>query len=113
MDFKKETQKLLDFLKSKGKDRRTIENDLGLAEKYLDQALAKGSNKKLVDRLQMYKEAILQKEIPETLGKEDRAMLKALVHHYAKRVAKQDGVSLESVLDDIGQDTMLILRDMK
>lgn len=46
----------LDLLKTMGKDRRTIERELGYSEFYIDQVLSKGGNEKIYQALIDYKE---------------------------------------------------------
>ena len=46
----------LDTLKKMGKDRRTIERDLGYSENYLNQALSMGGNEKIYEALIAYQE---------------------------------------------------------
>ena len=70
MDYKKEIQKLLDSLKSKGFGRRAIEKQLNYSEKYIDQALAKGGNDKLYNSLEL-----LLKAIPYEVGGDEARML--------------------------------------
>lgn len=62
MNYKKDTETILNRLKLKGKDRRNIEKELRYSENYLDQALSKGSNKKLYNALIQYEKDILQKQ---------------------------------------------------
>lgn len=112
MDYKKEIQELLIDLKKFKKDRRTIEKELYMSPKSIDQLLSRGGNKEFYVKLQDYRKRLLEATSVE-IKKEDRALLKALVHHYAKRVAKQDGVPLKDVLDDLAADTMLIMETMK
>lgn len=51
MDFKKEIINVLEILKTYGLDRRKVEQQLGYKEFYLDQALSKGGNQKLLMHL--------------------------------------------------------------
>lgn len=51
MDYKKEIQKQLETLKSLGRNRREVETDLGYKVFYLDQAVSKGGNDKLLTAL--------------------------------------------------------------
>ncbi len=64
MDYKKEIVKLLDFLKSKGHDRASIEKKLGYANNAIDQSLARDGSKKLLMALRLYKEWVLKNSIP-------------------------------------------------
>ncbi len=57
-------------------------------------------------------EMIFSPELSKSIEKEDRALLRALLHHYAKDKAKRDGVSVGQVLDELAQDTMIIKRGM-
>lgn len=52
MDFQKEIKILLSQLKKVGFDRRQIEEKLHYSDKYLDQAISKGGNEKLLFALQ-------------------------------------------------------------
>ena len=54
LDFKKETEKLLNRLKEMKIDRRTIEAELGYKENYIDQVLSKGGNQKFLKTLERY-----------------------------------------------------------
>lgn len=65
MDYKKEIQKLLDFLKKAGHSRADIEEKLGHSENYIDQSLARGGNIKLLRAIQLYKEVVLSKAMYE------------------------------------------------
>lgn len=60
MDFKEVTILILDQLKKLGWDRRRIEKELAYSEKYIDQALSKGSNEKLYVSLRNLQKTILQ-----------------------------------------------------
>lgn len=51
MEFKKDIEKLLVSLKKLGLDRRKVEKELNYADKYIDQALSKGGNSKLLNAL--------------------------------------------------------------
>lgn len=53
MEFKEEIQKLLLDLKTEGIDRREIENQLGYSAFYIDQAISKGGNQKLLNSLKL------------------------------------------------------------
>lgn len=55
MDLKKQLQEALDFLKSQGHDRATIEEKFGYSPNYIDQALVRPTNK-------VYKSILLYKE---------------------------------------------------
>lgn len=69
--MKNAIEKLLNDLKSQGISRRKIEQDMGYAPHYLDVALSKGGNEKLLIRLQAYQKEVLGKEISpqDTLSK--------------------------------------------
>ena len=53
MNFKEEIKKQLQLLKKSGIDRRKAEDQLGYAENYIDQALSKGGNLKLLNSLKV------------------------------------------------------------
>lgn len=54
MEYKKSILDILNYLKQIGLDRRTIEKELGYKEYYLDQAISKGGNKMLLNKLKEY-----------------------------------------------------------
>lgn len=58
MNFKKEIEKLLKSLKSKGLGRRAIEEKLKYSPKYIDQALARGGNEDLLHSIKMLHDTI-------------------------------------------------------
>ena len=60
MEYKKDIIRLLNSLRDLGWDRRRIEKKLNYREKYLDQALSKGGNPKLLYALQELTKAILK-----------------------------------------------------
>ena len=64
MNFKKEIENLLNALKNLGYDRRKIEQELGYGENYIDQALSRGGNKKLLNGLDRLQKSILQNATP-------------------------------------------------
>ncbi len=67
MNYKEETEKLLEYLKSIGHDRGKIEEKLAYAVNGIDQALARKPTKKLFAAIQLYKEfIILQNSIPNS-----------------------------------------------
>ncbi|PUZ25057.1 hypothetical protein DCC81_12145 [Chitinophaga parva] len=51
MDLKKETEELLNILKSQGFDRSQIEQELAYSDNYIAQQLSKGGNPKLLAKL--------------------------------------------------------------
>lgn len=119
MDFKELIKNQLEILKSLGKSRRDIEKDLNYQPKYLDQALAKGGNKRLLQSLKKYtseieKNSTLQNEKSDSweppaddlIG--DRIVLKTVVNHILKIEAVLYNRSLEDVRRDFKLDTSLL-----
>lgn len=66
MNFKKEIEKELEFLKPLGHDRRMIEEKLGYARESIAQLLSKGGNQKLYKGILLYKEWVLKNSTPQT-----------------------------------------------
>jgi hypothetical protein len=58
MDYRKEMETLLNYLKKLKHSRRMIEKALGYTPNYLDQALSKGGNEKVLNQLKSYKERV-------------------------------------------------------
>ena len=67
MNIRATTEKILAELRDMGVDRRKIEKDLAYSEKYIDQIVSRGSNKKFIAKLESYKKAILENKDPKEL----------------------------------------------
>ena len=65
MNFKKEIENVLNYLKSQGHDRAKIEGRLGYAPNAIDQSLARGGSNKLLCGILLYKDAVLNNSIIE------------------------------------------------
>lgn len=60
MEYRNNIEEILDFLKSNGHDRGRIEARLGYSANAIDQALARGGNRRLLKVLELYKDWVLQ-----------------------------------------------------
>lgn len=65
MELKKEIEKLLELLSHSGFDRSKIEKELAYSENYIDQALSRGGNTKLLSRLKVLEKSLLRNTISD------------------------------------------------
>lgn len=112
MDFKQESERLLELLRIEGVDRRKIEKDLGYSENYIDQVLSKGSNKKFVTTLSTYYNN-KKFEPPKEITPDDRAIIQVLLLEVAKLKSKIYGTPVDDVIDELNQNTILARKQMK
>lgn len=110
MAIKDDIELLLIELKNRNIDRRRVELDLGLSENYLDQALSRGGNKKLYNRIKQYSES---QNIVDDYSLEDRAVVKVLVKELLKLKSKVTGVSEDVWKEEFDRDTTLTLNDLR
>lgn len=110
MPIKENIEKLLIELKNNGIDRRRIETDLDLSENYIDQALSRGGNKKLYNRIKQYSES---QNVIDNYTLEDRAMVKVLVKEMLKLKSKVTGVPEDVWKEEFDRDTTLTLNDLR
>lgn len=128
MDYKEETLKLLEDLKILGFDRRTIEKEMKYNDGYLDQAISRGGNNKLLVRLKQFhldksksNDAILEKmsesgkEIGELKVKYLALLskLNVLIPAFADLSAKFQGKEFSQVYTGLSRAMDLEFEDLK
>jgi hypothetical protein len=133
MDYKKEMLKVLDELKKKNHSRRKIEHVLGYGNKVLDQILYQGGNETALNKLLDYKRGVDDGRItsfnghvngndsmkilmPEFKAKNEvvqSASIKAIFQHIAKIESKIYGISIQDALEQLDQDTNLVIDDIQ
>ena len=108
MDFKENIELLLKNLRTLGYDRRKIEKELGYDEKYIDQVLSKGGNKKFLANLERF---YIEKSNRETTKDEKIAALMAAIKILTLELIqikhKQTGESVANI--SIELETMMQL----
>lgn len=113
MDFKEDIKKVLQDLKSLGYDRRRVEKELRYSEKTIDQSLSRGGNEKMLDALKTLLVKVKAGDNIKT--NEDVAQLatvQMLFNEIAKLKSKVTGQKLEEVIDEMEQNTALLVKDI-
>lgn len=110
MDYKKEIEKLLNDLKSKGIDREKVEKDIGMSKNYIDQALSRGGNKSFFMKIQAY---FKTQNFDEGTDLTDQASMKVVIANMIKLQSKVFGRTIEDCSEEFERDTTLALNDLK
>lgn len=102
MDYKKEMENALSHLESKGFDRRTIEKKLGYAENYIDQALSKGGNAKVIKKLQALAEGPSPLDVDMGIAmRKTQAICEIILSTAGEILAKNTGTSVTVVQEQL------------
>jgi hypothetical protein len=101
MELKKEIESLLIALKSKGYDRRKIEQALDYSEHYIDQQVSRGGNTRLLNALKKLNASVLQIAIPQPDIKRDPRDQELIDSLYARIDELKSQVSLNDFAETL------------
>lgn len=115
MDYKSEIEAAVTKIEvATGKSRGDIAEELGYTPTYISTAISRGGNKKLLDKIkEKYSNVFAESKSISEPDLTDQALLKALLTDYIKLKAQITKRSVTEVADELEENTMLILRELK